>query len=82
MAILVDRDTRLMVQGMTGRAGTFYTDQAIEYGTEVVAGIRPGKGGTPPPFASRVRQCRGSDAGDRGQCEPHLRAGGRGRRAP
>ncbi len=46
MAILVDRDTRLMVQGMTGRAGTFYTDQAIEYGTNVVAGIRPGKGGT------------------------------------
>ena len=45
MAILVDRDTRLMVQGVTGRAGTFYTDQAIEYGTTVVAGIRPGKGG-------------------------------------
>ena len=46
MAILVDGATRLMVQGMTGRAGTFYTDQAIEYGTEVVAGIRPGKGGS------------------------------------
>ena len=46
MAILVDGATRLMVQGMTGRAGTFYTDQAMEYGTEVVAGIRPGKGGS------------------------------------
>lgn len=46
MAILVDGDTRLLVQGMTGRAGTFYTDQAIEYGTVVVAAVRPGKGGS------------------------------------
>jgi succinyl-CoA synthetase alpha subunit len=45
MAILVDADTRLLVQGMTGRAGTFYTDLAIDYGTKVVAGVRPGKGG-------------------------------------
>jgi succinyl-CoA synthetase alpha subunit len=45
MAILVDRSTRLIVQGITGRAGTFYTDQAIEYGTRVVAGVTPGKGG-------------------------------------
>jgi succinyl-CoA synthetase alpha subunit len=45
MAILVDRSTRLIVQGITGRAGTFYTDQAIDYGTNVVAGVRPGKGG-------------------------------------
>lgn len=46
MAILVDRNTRLIVQGITGRAGTFYTDQAMEYGTKVVAGVRPGKGGS------------------------------------
>jgi succinyl-CoA synthetase alpha subunit len=45
MAILVDRETRLLVQGMTGRAGTFYTDLAMDYGTKVVAGVRPGKGG-------------------------------------
>ena len=45
MAILVDQDTRLIVQGMTGRAGTFYTDLAIEYGTHVVGGVTPGKGG-------------------------------------
>lgn len=45
MAILVDAGTRLMVQGLTGRAGTFYTDLAIDYGTKVVAGVRPGKGG-------------------------------------
>lgn len=46
MAILVDKSTRLLVQGMTGRAGTFYTDQTMRYGTEVVAGVRPGRGGT------------------------------------
>lgn len=45
MAILVDQGTRLIVQGMTGRAGTFYTDLAIEYGTRVVAGVTPGRGG-------------------------------------
>ena len=46
MAILVDKDTRVLVQGMTGRAGTFYTDQAVRYGSTYVAGVRPGKGGT------------------------------------
>jgi len=45
MAILVGPDTRLIVQGMTGRAGTFYSDLAISYGTNVVGGVRPGKGG-------------------------------------
>ncbi|HEX2258092.1 MAG TPA: succinate--CoA ligase subunit alpha [Afifellaceae bacterium] len=46
MAILAGKDTRLIVQGVTGRAGTFYTDQAIQYGTRVVGGVRPGKGGS------------------------------------
>lgn len=46
MAILVDKDTRVLVQGMTGRAGTFYTDQAVRYGSTYVAGVRPGRGGT------------------------------------
>lgn len=45
MAILVGPDTKVIVQGMTGRAGTFYTAQMIDYGTTVVGGIRPGKGG-------------------------------------
>ncbi len=45
MSILVDKDTRLLVQGVTGREGTFHTRQAIEYGTTVVAGVTPGKGG-------------------------------------
>lgn len=46
MAILVDRNTRVLVQGITGRAGTFYTDQGIRYGSTYVAGVRPGRGGT------------------------------------
>lgn len=46
MAILVDRNTKVLVQGITGRAGTFYTDQAIRYGSTYVAGVRPGRGGT------------------------------------
>lgn len=46
MAIFVDDTTRVLVQGMTGRAGTFYTDQAMRYGSTYVAGVRPGRGGT------------------------------------
>ncbi len=45
MAILIDENTRLVVQGITGRDGSFHTQQMIEYGTNVVAGVTPGKGG-------------------------------------
>jgi succinyl-CoA synthetase alpha subunit len=45
MSILVDKDTRLVVQGITGREGLFHSKEMIEYGTQVVAGTRPGKGG-------------------------------------
>ncbi|HMU43287.1 MAG TPA: succinate--CoA ligase subunit alpha [Ignavibacteriaceae bacterium] len=46
MAILIDNKTRLVVQGITGSEGSFHTTQMIEYGTKVVAGVTPGKGGT------------------------------------
>ena len=45
MSFFVDEDTRLIVQGITGREGTFHTEQMLEYGTKVVAGVTPGKGG-------------------------------------
>ncbi|MCB1156873.1 MAG: succinate--CoA ligase subunit alpha [Leptospiraceae bacterium] len=45
MAVLVDKNTRLVVQGITGKEGAFHTSQMIEYGTNVVAGVTPGKGG-------------------------------------
>lgn len=45
MSILVNRDTRVLVQGITGREGEFHTSQMLAYGTRVVAGVRPGKGG-------------------------------------
>jgi succinyl-CoA synthetase alpha subunit len=45
MSIFIDRDTRLVVQGITGRDGSFHARQMIEYGTQVVAGVTPGKGG-------------------------------------
>ncbi len=45
MAILVDKNTRLLVQGITGREGEFHSRRMIEYGTQIVAGVTPGKGG-------------------------------------
>ena len=52
MSIFVGRETRLLVQGITGRDGSFHTRQMMEYGTQVVAGVTPGKGGQ--QFEGRV----------------------------
>src|SRR5512136_1816531 len=46
MSVLIDKSTRLIVQGLTGREGTFHAKQAVAYGTNVVGGVTPGKGGT------------------------------------
>ncbi len=45
MSILVDRETRVLVQGITGREGSFHAERMVEYGTQVVAGVVPGRGG-------------------------------------
>jgi len=50
MSILVDENTRVIVQGITGKEGTFHTEKMIEYGTRVVAGVTPGKGGKKTDF--------------------------------
>ncbi len=46
MSVLINKHTKIITQGMTGRTGTFHTEQALEYGTQMVAGVTPGKGGT------------------------------------
>ena len=46
MAVLVDRNSKILVQGFTGKEGTFHSEQMIAYGTQIVGGITPGKGGT------------------------------------
>src|SRR6266850_7079976 len=46
LSVLVNNNTRLVVQGITGKEGTFHTKQMVEYGTNVVGGVTPGKGGS------------------------------------
>ena len=45
MSILVNKDSRVVVQGVTGSEGTFHSTQMLEYGTNIIAGVTPGKGG-------------------------------------
>jgi len=61
MSVLIDENTRLLVQGITGREGTFHTQQAVAYGTKVVAGMTPGKGGSSVdgiPVFNTVREAK------------------------
>ena len=62
MAVLVDKNTRLLVQGITGKAGAFHTRACMEYGTNVVAGVTPARGGEmfdeKVPVFDTVREAR------------------------
>ena len=68
MSILIGKDTKVICQGMTGAQGTFHTEQAIAYGTKMVGGVSPGKGGTKhldlPVFdtVAEAREKTGADA--------------------
>ncbi|MFQ3666498.1 MAG: succinate--CoA ligase subunit alpha [Sphingomonadaceae bacterium] len=68
MSILVNRDTRVLTQGFTGRQGTFHSEQALAYGTRLVGGVAPGKGGSThlglPVFdtVAEARAATGADA--------------------
>ena len=57
MSIFIDKDTRLVVQGITGRDGGFHTKLMMEYGTNVVAGVTPGPCSAPSMFSCQ-RSCR------------------------
>jgi succinyl-CoA synthetase alpha subunit len=70
VSIIVDRNTRVLVQGITGSAGSFHAEQMLEYGTRIVAGVTPGRGGTrflgSVPLFNTVEQAvreTGADAG-------------------
>ena len=81
MSILIDDGSRVLVQGITGREGQFHTERMIRYGTRVVGGVTPGRGGQPTlgvPVFCLGETGRPRDRGRR-QCGVRARGAGGGR---
>ncbi|MGB3867587.1 MAG: succinate--CoA ligase subunit alpha, partial [Xanthobacteraceae bacterium] len=67
MSVLIDKNTKVITQGFTGKNGTFHSEAAIAYGTKMVGGISPGKGGTTHlrlPVFDTVREARAATGAD------------------
>ena len=79
MSILVDRSTRVVVQGITGREGAFHAARCKEYGTIVVGGVTPGKGGTTHDGFPVWNTVAEAVASERADCAEVFRAPGAGR---
>ena len=76
MSILIDETTRVIVQGITGDKATFHAKEMIAYGTNVVGGVTPGKGGQQAPRPAGLQHREGGGGGHRGEGQPRLRAAG------
>ena len=77
MSILVDKNTKVICQGFTGKHGTFHSEQAIAYGTKMVGGVSPGKGGTTHLELPGVRHRRRGGGENRRRRQRDLCAAGR-----